>query len=63
MRRASLRFPSECAGRGYPFTAPAVRPATIRCWKMSTRTISGMVTTHRGGHDLAERLLEGNLAA
>lgn len=29
----------------YPFTPPAVRPATILRWKTSTRTISGRVTT------------------
>ena len=29
----------------YPLTAPAVRPATIRRWKISTRAISGTVTT------------------
>src|SRR5690625_4227042 len=28
-----------------PFTAPAVRPSTIRFWKISTSAISGMVTT------------------
>jgi hypothetical protein len=28
-----------------PFTAPAVRPATIRYWKIMTRITSGMVTT------------------
>src|SRR5437762_4043458 len=27
----------------YPFTAPAVRPATIRRWKTKTSTISGIL--------------------
>src|ERR1700722_8122292 len=31
--------------RFYPFTAPAVRPSTIRYWKIMTRITSGMVTT------------------
>src|SRR5262249_52694012 len=32
--------------RGHqPFTAPAVSPATIRRWKSSTRTTTGIVTT------------------
>src|SRR4029453_11060455 len=29
----------------HPFTAPAVRPATMRRWKSSTRTTTGIVTT------------------
>jgi hypothetical protein len=29
----------------YPLTAPAVRPAMIFRWRISTRTINGMVTT------------------
>ena len=29
----------------YPFTAPAVSPATIRRWKISTMMTIGMVTT------------------
>ena len=28
----------------YPLTAPAVRPEMMRFWKISTSTISGMVT-------------------
>ena len=30
--------------RDHPLTAPAVRPETRRCWKISTSTISGTVT-------------------
>ena len=29
----------------YPFTAPAVSPATIRRWKISTMMMIGIVTT------------------
>src|SRR3954451_17309778 len=29
----------------YPLTAPAVRPATIRRWKMSTKMMIGTVTS------------------
>src|SRR4051812_27742847 len=32
-------------GHGYPFTAPAVRPCTIRRWKASTRRVTGAVAT------------------
>ena len=32
-------------GSPYPLTAPAVRPATMRRWKMSTRMMIGTVTT------------------
>src|SRR5207244_4368552 len=32
------------AGWCYPLTEPAVRPATMRPWKMSTRAMSGTVT-------------------
>ena len=31
--------------RSYPFTAPAVRPATMRRWKTSTKMTSGSVIT------------------
>ncbi len=37
----TLRLLDNCQ----PFTAPAVRPATIRYWKIMTRITSGMVTT------------------
>src|SRR4029079_2124036 len=35
---------SDIAWAPYPLTAPAVRPETIRRWKMRTRTMIGIVT-------------------
>jgi hypothetical protein len=35
---------TEVLSCGYPFTAPAVRPATILFWKINTKTTSGTVT-------------------
>ena len=35
--------PDRC--HGYPFTAPAVRPCTIRRWNASTSSATGAVAT------------------
>src|SRR5690606_11393618 len=38
-----VSFNLEYRGRRYPFTAPAVRPATIRRWKNRTKITIGTV--------------------
>src|SRR3712207_7545282 len=45
IRTSPLGGSKEWGARpGQPLTAPLVRPATMRRWKMSTRTTTGMVT-------------------